>query len=51
MCSTETQLNSAGVSHVLNLKLNSTDLRVPPPVLDSREPVDSNMQMTDICRQ
>jgi hypothetical protein len=45
-----TQLNSTGVfRRVLNLKLtqlNSNDLRAPSPVLGSRDPLVSNMQIT-----
>jgi hypothetical protein len=40
MSTDTTQLNSTGVfRHVLDLKLNSTDLRAPSPVLSSRDPV------------
>jgi hypothetical protein len=59
-----TQLNSTGqfldtcwtLVSFMSVKLNSTqlkstDMRALSPVLDSRDPVDSNMQMPDICGQ
>jgi hypothetical protein len=51
VCKTQLNPTQLNTTQHNTTQLNSTDLRAPSPILSIRDPVEQNMQMSDICGQ